>query len=106
MFIIFSKIALAASGITVHKKSCWTALGAWFFSLDGFDHSAGGACTLRSRQKYTHLFLRDGRRFTASRNLKMYEEMLYNQDFQRIHQSHIVNLAMITAYKRRKKGEL
>ncbi|MFK7971669.1 MAG: LytR/AlgR family response regulator transcription factor [Bacteroidia bacterium] len=55
-------------------------------------------------RNYTHVYLKDGRKLTASRSLKSYDELLSPNGFHRIHQSHIVNLAEVREYKRRKKG--
>ncbi len=55
-------------------------------------------------RNYTHFFLTDKRKVTISKTLKVYEELLADNGFFRIHQSHLVNLAQIKEYKRRKKG--
>ena len=47
---------------------------------------------------YTHLFLTDKRKITASKTLKDFESMLEDYQFVRIHQSHLVNLEHIRKY--------
>jgi two-component system LytT family response regulator len=47
---------------------------------------------------YTHLFLNDRRKITASKTLKDFESMLEDYQFVRIHQSHLVNLEHIRKY--------
>lgn len=53
---------------------------------------------------YTLIFLNDGKKFTASRPLKKYEEMLEDCNFFRVHQSHLINLAYVKSYQRGKGG--
>jgi two-component system LytT family response regulator len=55
-------------------------------------------------RNYTHFFLHPNRKLTISRTLKVYDELLGENGFVRIHQSHLINLAQIREYKRRKKG--
>jgi len=55
-------------------------------------------------RNYTHFWLEDAKKLTISRTLKVYEELLDESGFVRIHQSHLVNIAHIREYKRRKKG--
>ncbi len=55
-------------------------------------------------RNYTHFFLDTHKKLTISRTLKVYEELLGENGFVRIHQSHLINLAQIREYKRRKKG--
>jgi two-component system LytT family response regulator len=45
---------------------------------------------------YSILYLKDGTRYTASRNLKHFENILDPLNFCRCHQSHIVNLQEVT----------
>ena len=74
-------------------------------TLEGFIVvQLGDIIRCEADRNYTHLFLHDGRKLTASRSLKIYEELLTPNGFQRIHQSHLVNLSQIREYKRRKKG--
>jgi len=42
--------------------------------------------------RYTHFFLLDGSRKTASKNLGEYEKILPKEDFLRVHHSYIVNM--------------
>jgi two-component system LytT family response regulator len=55
-------------------------------------------------RNYTHFWLEGGKKLTISRTLKYYDELLGESGFVRIHQSHLINLAQIKEYKRRKKG--
>jgi two-component system LytT family response regulator len=55
-------------------------------------------------RNYTHFFLDTHKKLTISRTLKVYEELLGENGFVRIHQSHLINLSQIREYKRRKKG--
>jgi two-component system LytT family response regulator len=51
-----------------------------------------------SKAGYTHFFCTDGVKIISSRNLGFYEELLYAQNFYRIHNSSIINLAYIKNY--------
>ncbi len=52
----------------------------------------------------THIHLLDGKRITASRTLGVYEELLLDFGFFRIHQSTIINLSHVRAYHRESGG--
>ncbi|MEM9261715.1 MAG: LytTR family DNA-binding domain-containing protein, partial [Bacteroidota bacterium] len=49
---------------------------------------------------------KDGRKLLVSRTLKEYVELLEDQAFYRIHQSHLVNLNCIHKYSKRDGGIL
>jgi len=55
-----------------------------------------------SEDNYTHFFLRSGDRILVSKTIKYFEELLTDQDFFRIHQSHLININHIKEYH---KGE-
>lgn len=44
---------------------------------------------------YTHFILSDNSRFTSSRTLKEYESVLNQNQFVRVHKSHIINVAYV-----------
>lgn len=50
---------------------------------------------LEADSSYTHLFTADKKKFTASKTLKYFEEMLGDYDFMRIHKSHLINPSYI-----------
>jgi two-component system, LytTR family, response regulator len=52
------------------------------------------AC-LESCGNYSFVHLSSGERHLDARNLKSYEEILQNPDFVRVHQSFIVNIALV-----------
>ncbi len=47
---------------------------------------------LEADDNYTHLFLKDGRRLTASKTIKSYDELLQTVNFFRVHKRHVINL--------------
>ncbi len=47
---------------------------------------------LEAEDNYTHIFLKDGERITASRTIKWYEELLEPMNFYRVHKRHVINL--------------
>ncbi|MEO6285808.1 MAG: LytTR family DNA-binding domain-containing protein [Dyadobacter sp.] len=55
---------------------------------------------------YTHLYLRDKSKITASRNLKDMEEMLEDYPFIRVHNSYLVNINEIEQYVKGEGGYL
>ena len=57
-------------------------------------------------RNYTYFFLKDGRKLLVSRTLKEYVDLLDDQSFYRVHQSHLVNLNCVQKYKKRDGGIL
>lgn len=53
---------------------------------------------------YTHFYLSNHSKLTASKPLKEYDELLANSGFFRVHQSHLINLDKIKSYQRGKGG--
>lgn len=49
---------------------------------------------------YTHIFLSDGKKYTVSKSLKYFEELLSPQNFFRVHNSHLINTAYVKTYDR------
>ncbi|MBL4624994.1 MAG: LytTR family transcriptional regulator [Flavobacteriales bacterium] len=47
---------------------------------------------------YTHIHLKNSRKITVTKTLKVYEELLSPSKFHRIHQSYLVNLNCIIEY--------
>ena len=45
-----------------------------------------------AEDNYTHIFLENGDRITASRTIKAYEDMLASMNFYRVHKRHVINL--------------
>ena len=45
-----------------------------------------------AEDNYTHIFLADGRKITASKTIKAYEELLKPFNFYRVHKRHVINL--------------
>ncbi len=45
-----------------------------------------------AEDNYTHIFLANGERITASKTIKAYEDMLANMNFYRVHKRHVINL--------------
>ena len=55
---------------------------------------------------YTHVFLENGKKILVSKTLKEYEELLCEYDFQRVHQSHLVNIRKVRTFIKRDGGYL
>ena len=59
---------------------------------------------LSGSSNYTEIYLNDGKKKVVSRVLKVFEEMLTDQGFMRVHKSHIINLDQIKAYHKGRGG--
>lgn len=47
---------------------------------------------------YTHIFTSDGKKYTASKTLKHFEQLLDGHQFFRTHNSHLINLGFVASY--------
>jgi two-component system LytT family response regulator len=54
---------------------------------------------------YTHIFLKNDKKL-VSKTLKYFDDLLADQGFARIHKSHLINVAHVTAYKKGKGGSV
>ncbi len=45
-----------------------------------------------AEDNYTHIFLQDGSKITASKTIKSYEDMLADMNFYRVHKRHVINM--------------
>ena len=76
-------------------------------TMEGFQLlTAESIISCESEGNYTHLFLKDKRKITASRNLKEVEELLEDYAFIRIHHSYIVNINEVEKYIKGEGGYL
>lgn len=57
-----------------------------------------------SQDNYTKFYIKDNKPVLISRTLKEYEELLSEQGFERIHQSHLINLAYLKSYIKKDGG--
>lgn len=57
-----------------------------------------------SEDNYTNFFFKNGKSFLISKTLKEYEELLSGHGFERIHQSHLINLAYLKSYIKKDGG--
>lgn len=57
--------------------------------------------TARADNSYTHLLLKNGQSIMVSQSLKEFDTQLSPSGFMRVHQSHLVNLSYILAYKKK-----
>lgn len=79
----------SAAGI---KRICLT-------SVEGFDVlELEKIVRLESDNNYTDFITSDGRRYTTSKTIKEYEDILEEFGFYRVHQRHIVNLRQVKTY--------
>ncbi|MEO6914595.1 MAG: LytTR family DNA-binding domain-containing protein [Chitinophagaceae bacterium] len=76
-------------------------------TMEGFQLlAAESIISCESDSNYTHLFLKDKRRVTASRSLKEIEELLEDYPFVRVHNSHVVNINEVEKYIKGEGGHL
>ncbi len=57
-----------------------------------------------SQDNYTKFYIKDNKPILISKTLKEYEELLSNQGFIRIHQSHLINLNFLKSYIKKDGG--
>lgn len=59
---------------------------------------------LESQDNYTKFYIKDHKPVLIAKTLKEYEDMLSEQGFERIHQSHLINLAYLKSYIKKDGG--
>ncbi|CAN5830274.1 LytTR family DNA-binding domain-containing protein [soil metagenome] len=59
---------------------------------------------MEAQKNYTIVYVKDGTKILATKNLGSFEELLPEEKFCRIHHSHIVNLGFIKKYNRGRGG--
>ncbi|AXG73181.1 DNA-binding response regulator [Flavobacterium arcticum] len=59
---------------------------------------------LESHDNYTKFYIKDNKPVLISKTLKEYEDLLSEQGFERIHQSHLINLAYLKSYIKKDGG--
>lgn len=57
-----------------------------------------------SQDNYTKFFIKDRKPILIAKTLKEYEDLLAEQGFERIHQSHLINLAYLRSYIKKDGG--
>lgn len=66
--------------------------------------NVGDIIRLKSDSNYTEFFMKDGKKIIVSKTLKEFDELLTGNNFFRIHQSHLINMAYIKQYTKGKGG--
>lgn len=59
---------------------------------------------LESQDNYTKFYIRNHKPVLIAKTLKEYEDLLSEQGFERIHQSHLINLAFLKSYIKKDGG--
>lgn len=57
-----------------------------------------------SQDNYTKFYIKDSKPILIAKTLKEYEDLLSEQGFERIHQSHLINLAYLRSYIKKDGG--
>ncbi|PZQ84799.1 MAG: DNA-binding response regulator, partial [Flavobacterium johnsoniae] len=57
-----------------------------------------------SEDNYTKFYIKNGKPILISKTLKEYEELLAEHGFERIHQSHLINLSCLKSYIKKDGG--
>jgi len=57
-----------------------------------------------SEDNYTKFYIKNSKPILISKTLKEYEELLTEHGFERIHQSHLINLAYLKSYIKKDGG--
>lgn len=60
----------------------------------------------KSESNYTQVYLRSGQKQLVSRTLKEFEDLLVDEGFIRVHQSHLINIKEIQSYEKTEGGFL
>lgn len=76
-----------------YKLALPTAEGLTFVKVDEVLY-------LKASGNYTEIFMNDGQKHLVSKHLKLYDDMLTDQNFFRIHHSSLINLKFIKNYVR------
>jgi two-component system, LytTR family, response regulator len=58
----------------------------------------------QSNGNYTNIFFENKKKITASKTLKHFEEILIEHQFERVHNSHLINLKFISKYVNKDNG--
>ncbi len=61
---------------------------------------------IEADDNYSHIHTNDGRRFTVSKTIKHYEDLLRDENFFRVHKSHIINLNYMTKFVKGEGGHV
>ena len=59
---------------------------------------------LESMTNYTYFYFADGSKLLITRTLKEFDKMLSDSGFERVHQSHLINMAHVKAYVKTEGG--
>lgn len=59
---------------------------------------------LESMTNYTYFYFADGSKLLITRTLKEFDKMLHDSGFERVHQSHLINMAHVKAYVKTEGG--
>ncbi|PPK88527.1 LytTR family two component transcriptional regulator [Neolewinella xylanilytica] len=59
-----------------------------------------------AEDNYTHIYMADGQRITASKTIKMYEDMLAPHNFYRVHKRHVINMNYMKKFVKGEGGYL
>jgi two-component system LytT family response regulator len=98
----FSTKVLAENIKTLNNKDQKIVLP----QMDGFE--VVKICNIiraEASDNYTILYIDNGKKYTLSKTLKYYENLLTEYGFLRTHKSHLLNLNHIVKYKKGKVGE-
>ncbi|MFP9115341.1 LytR/AlgR family response regulator transcription factor [Flavobacterium sp. RHBU_3] len=64
----------------------------------------GDIIRLESQDNYTKFYIKNSKPVLIAKTLKEYEDLLSEQGFERIHQSHLINLAYLKSYIKKDGG--
>ena len=77
------------------------------FALDGiYFVSIRDIVRFEAEDNYTHIYMVDGSRITASKTIKSYEDLLTPFNFYRVHKRHVINLNYMRKFVKGEGGYL
>ena len=82
-----------------HKMTISALDGIYFISIDDI-------VRFEAEDNYTHIYMKDGQRITASKTIKSYEDLLKPFNFYRVHKRHVINLNFVKKFVRGDGGYL
>lgn len=94
-----ARIRGTSQGAMAAKIALPTEDGSVFIDIDAI-------LRCQAASNYTRVFLAGGEEFIVSRTLGEFEQLLADADFERVHNSHLVNLSYIRRYRKGKTGRL
>ena len=80
------------------ENFCIVSQGSLDFKFQKIKIAIEDIVMLQADSNYTHVYLSDGKRFIFARTIKLFEDMLKDYSFERIHKTFIINCDHLLGY--------